>query len=790
MHIRNNIRNFYNTYKKLHNEIESKLEIELINKSYFSSVVLDRLMILFFLQYNNVFPSNYLQEQLKACIEENKSFHKFLYVLVKNINTNHNHRVDQMFEIPYLNMSVLNFPDIYKEYILSNDVYQDIINKFEKYKWVLEDNDEKLTITPSILGNVFEKYINQKEMGAYYTENDTTNYITKNAIILSVINKMKNKEEFIKLLSWNLANQPKRFLNIEKSYQYNYEKDHIDTLINKIEKEIDARNISNLEDFIRINVNLMSLMKFTIETIDCKEMLEDLYISMKSMSILDPTCGTGAFIMTALETMVELYIDVDKRLNNLNEKSSFISSNVKSELDYIIFCIENNLYGVDIMEESIEILKTRLFLRLMKCFDDYENIKIPEITMNFKTGNTLVGEVEKIDPNETNLDEISYIPYSILDNYSGVEDWKRRIKAFHWCNEFKEIMNNGGFDCIIGNPPYIEYSKVRKSQYEIFGYQTINCGNLFAFTLERSYQLLAEGGIMGMIVPISVISTPRMAKVRNLLRQNSNFIFYSNFGDRPGTLFNGVHQKLTIIISEKNSHNDHNTNIYTSKYYHWYQNERDKLFNSLYYQLNHLIDESDNIYYKIGDSQQESILEKLESNKNSLYDILSQDGPYKVYLSMRMTFWAKAFLNEKKSNEFKEFGFKNDVDSKVIMAILNSSLFFMYWESISDCWHITTKELKNFMFDIDKMDMNIRIKLSNLAQQLEDELELTKVYIGSVQTDYEYRHKNCKHIIDEIDYYIGKHYGLSDSELNYLKYYQLKYRMSDEIDVYLEELGG
>ena len=136
-----------------------------------------------------------------------------------------------MSDIPYLNMSVLNFPNTYKEYVLSNDVYQTIINEFEKYKWVLEDSDEKSTITPAILGYVFEKYINQKEMGAYYTEHDTTNYITKNAVIMSVINKMKSKEEFIRLLADNLAKRPNSFINIKNGYTYPYEQNHFVSLI-------------------------------------------------------------------------------------------------------------------------------------------------------------------------------------------------------------------------------------------------------------------------------------------------------------------------------------------------------------------------------------------------------------------------------------------------------------------------------------------------------------------------------------------------------------------------------
>src|SRR5699024_2099315 len=148
-------------------------------------------------------------------------------------------------------------------------------------------------------------------------------------------------------------------------------------------------------------------------------------------------------------------------------------------------------------------------------------------------------------------------------------------------------------------------------------YKTIKCGNLFAFTLERSCQLLKENGVLGMIVPISIISTPRMASLRELLKNNGHFVFYSNFGDRPGTLFNGVHQKLTIILIQKNSNQNSNAKIYTTSYYHWYNNERNKLFQTLYYNRNFLAEHED-LYYKVGDEEQLRIISKINKNSKTL----------------------------------------------------------------------------------------------------------------------------------------------------------------------------
>jgi hypothetical protein len=88
--------------------------------------------------------------------------------------------------------------------------------------------------------------------------------------------------------------------------------------------------------------------------------------------------------------------------------------------------------------------------------------------------------------------------------------WLASHQPFHWFIEYYGIMTSGGFDVIIGNPPYVEYSKVQ-SEYIIKGYKTIDCGNLYAFVLERVLVLKRETGLCGMIVPMSGHSTDRMS---------------------------------------------------------------------------------------------------------------------------------------------------------------------------------------------------------------------------------------------------------------------------------------
>jgi hypothetical protein len=147
-----------------------------------------------------------------------------------------------------------------------------------------------------------------------------------------------------------------------------------------------------------------------------------------------------------------------------------------------------------------------------------------------------------------------------------IKNWKKLNKTeklptslnskdfFHWELEFPDVFygDNPGFDCVIGNPPYVEYSQVRE-QYKIMGYETERCGNLYAFICERSLHCLKDGGRFGMIVPISLPSTHRMNNLRVYIENSSKDIYCSNFADRPGSLFAKVHQKSSILLLNKST---------------------------------------------------------------------------------------------------------------------------------------------------------------------------------------------------------------------------------------------
>lgn len=710
------ISSFYKVYKELHKKLENEIESD--KREYISARILDRIIVFLFINKNltNDLEREYIE---KSIINSNNVYMKILS-FYKNPECFIKERKNIVLSITKLFKT--NNLEHYQE--IDEKVIDNIIKKMNKFEWSFNENLDN-AVTPDILGKVFEKYINQKETGAYYTEIDTIKYINRNAILYAFLNKSDIKDLF--------------------------KNERID--------EIDSKTL------IKKNRNILDEFQNKINKINSVCLLKKIKESLKDFNVIDISVGTGAFILDAIDNINYIYEVINLRLEQLE--------NIKFEddLERLISIIENNVYGVDIMEDAVEMAKFRIYLKVISmCVQN--NIDIDkEIKLNIKVGNALIGDIS--------IDESKKI--KSLEEIDNLEGYSKR---FNWYLEFENVVTKGGFDCIIGNPPYIEYKKVI-NEYRVINYKTIKAGNIYGFMIERAINLLSSNGVIGYIVPISLVSTVRMGYIREFLEENCDILFYSNFGDRPGTLFNGVHQKLTILIAKKRLLHKNGTEIYTSQYYHWYKDERENLFHNIEYIKNYY--RHDKFYYKIGNEIQRNIIEKVNSNTHPIIDMTSKDRKLKdsIFLTTRLTFWVKSFIQNKSSKEFKEYFFKDKNKALVFNAVLNSNLYYFWWETISDCWHLTNKELELFYFDYSKLDDRDKERLEYLSEKLEKSLEDNKKFIGSKQTDYEYKHKFSKNIIDEIDYILARHYGFNDKEYKYIIDYNLAYRMNDELDKYL-----
>jgi hypothetical protein len=283
-----------------------------------------------------------------------------------------------------------------------------------------------------------------------------------------------------------------------------------------------------------------------------------------------------------------------------------------------------------------------------------------------------------------------------------------------------------------------------------------------------------------MIVPIALPSTPRMSPLRKLLSKKGASTWCSNFADRPGALFSGVHQKVSIVLSY-NSIESATSKLYTAAYRHWYSqagiDERSSLLQTLAYVVPLY---TSYCWLKSGDTVENSIFQKIRQQTVPISSNFR--GKPEFALNMRMMYWPKCFERHQTSNEYKHFKAEDDLAKRILIATFNSTLYFWFWELVSDGWHITSKELENFFFSIDLMSAQNKQCLADLCDALMEDLENKKAFVGTKQTEYEYYHRLSKPIIDDIDSVLAKHYGFTEEELDFIINYDIKYRMGKDIE--------
>lgn len=325
---------------------------------------------------------------------------------------------------------------------------------------------------------------------------------------------------------------------------------------------------------------------------------------------------------------------------------------------------------------------------------------------------------------------------------------------------------NAKYSVIVGNPPYVEDAKSGLAPM-------IRYGNVYANVLVNASAQLEKNGSMGFIIPISYISTLRMKSLRDALFAKVPEQYVLSYADRPDCLFDSVHQKLCILIGKEKKAP---RRIYTGNYQFWYKKERDGLFlrtkvtrNPFY--LNECIP-------KLGTPDDIAIFKKVtdRANTKSVYSE-SRKGSESVYLNRRETFWMKAFRTKIEDPEYKVFHFSSAAEADYCYCLIHSSLFWWYWISVSDCWHVS-KELNGFRAPFGGEYGFASLLAADLLKRLEE----TRVFVGTAQTDYEYKHKECIREIHAIDDYINALFGLTDEQSRYIKEFAYKYRMSGGAD--------
>ncbi len=264
---------------------------------------------------------------------------------------------------------------------------------------------------------------------------------------------------------------------------------------------------------------------------------------VSKLRILDPACGSGSFLIGAFERLQKYYVDYYTANPKKNKGYLREDYEGKPKLDILVKkkILEENIYGVDIDSQAVDITEFSLYVKMMEGEENlpmFAETYLPELKENIKCGNSLIS---------WDILDMDILPAAPVERQAELE----RIKPFDWRKEFPEIFANGGFDVVIGNPPWgskdileeldINYitAKFSRSAHNL---------NVFAIFVDASTKhFLRKKGLLGFLIPKNFIKTDAYRDYRLDLLCEHNFRKIIDYGKFPGV----AQEAIAIILAAK-----------------------------------------------------------------------------------------------------------------------------------------------------------------------------------------------------------------------------------------------
>ena len=773
-------------------------------------------------------------------------------------------------------------------------------------------------INPDVIGHIFEKYINDRaSMGAYYTQEDITGYIARNTILPHLLRQAKKNCEVAFHHStgtiWRmLRKNPDRYIHepvrkgndkpdtdlpddiaigldtgkpdlLKRRQKWNTTADSgwglptetwREALTRRerclaLKEKITNGSVTDITGLITDNLDIEKLAQDFLNYHEGADLITAFYTAIAGrqkmensnakeqcgITVLDPACGSGAFLFAALNILQPLYqiciermqgfvAEDDERIKNKKQKNKrhlFFRAILKdienhASEEYWIYrsIILNNLFGVDIMPEAAEVAKLRLFLKLAAAAEvdsDKPNMglePLPDIDFNIRAGNSLVGFVNMKDFEEYTAPKLSfdkklipkvkakaknvgmayhrfidaqttadintqefkenkkqlreklnelteqlnlYLSYRYGKGATSEEtnQWKQSHQPFHWFAEFYGIMENGGFDVVIGNPPYIKKNDV---SYLDFSDNQFDSPDIYGHMIKSSFNLTKNKGLIGMIVMHSLAFSGEFKKTRELISDEAGKIWCSWYGRIPSGLFisnsnNNPRVRNCIFLAEKSSGNREH---YTTRLHRWNTKERLYLFNLLSYvscDINEKCipmfnNENEN---KIFSNMRQHIRHIFPKNNTELA-LYFKKAAYN-YISISPS-PPPCFNAEGRAITSTKVGSINISDSStldLLLLLFSGRLFFSFWLTYGDDFDVINNTFQTFYFPIKNLSIPDKNKLKTISNEYKGLLDGTIQFkLNAGKRIGSYNTSKLWHITDKSDL-IFIHYLADNPEI-------------------------
>jgi hypothetical protein len=716
--------------------------------------------------------------------------------------------------------------DLSKYGLSKNAEVRGLINILKSYNFTTDEAtpiDQEIALDPELLGKVFENLLAsynpetnttaRKATGSYYTPREIVDYMVEESLREYLKTKVPEAENIL-----------------DDLFSYSDEKPNniSDDLRKKLIEAIDQIKIIDPAcGSGAFPMGILHKLVFLLQKLDpSNKVWYELQVDR---------------IKKESKEALEIAKDENTLKELLNEVKEHFDESINYP-DYArkLYLIENCIYGVDIQPIAIQISKLRFFISLIldqkvdRNKPNFGILTLPNLETKFISANALIG-LEKPTQKSFRNKEIEKLEQELKflrHRYFRIKSRAEKIQLQNKDKELREklknaLINDGwsdkvaekianfdifdqnasadwfdpewmfgvvdGFDIVIGNPPYGAKYDQEYKKYFLDNYITAKTvkgkykGSLDTYTLfiEKGFNLLKVNGNLIFIVPISITSSDSVESLHNLLEKNCKIIKISSYAVRPQPIFQNSVVDVSIISFLKTL-----TPVEKILCTKMYRKSKDISISDILNNLKFIDVKGFKLmgrYPKISYQIEKDILQKIFNKNNTpIANLIRPQGKPIYYRSSGGRYFKVVTNYSTGSTAEKTLYFDKDI-ADVIGAILSSNLFFWFYQVYSDNHNLKLYEISSFSIPYKKLLENSEI--------IEEIKEIYNIYLSDIErnaivrrtTQYkkitefkEYKIKKSKHIIDKIDELICPLYNMAKEEIEFLKNYEIKFRLGDE----------